>query len=157
MKRLAQQLGLLLAIVAAGTLIDWVVHSSRDAWYVEPSYFTGKIVYGVAWGLFAVVVLRRVLAVTNPRVLALGVPAIISIVLQTKYFYQGRNLDFIILFLFLHYLMFVPPALFVFSRYREIFLVEQKPGKRRWGLFIAIMIGLEAMFYLYFRLFPPFV
>jgi hypothetical protein len=156
MKHLIKQAGLLLVMMAVGTLVDWIVHSSREAWYVEPSYYSGKIIFGVIWGLFSLYVLRRVLAVNSSRYMALGVPALIALFLQTKYFYQGRALSFVFIFLFLHFLMFLPASLVIFSRWRGVFLSGPVPKKPRWLAFVTILLCLEVLFYAYFKIFPPF-
>lgn len=157
LKRLGQQCGWILVMMVTGTAIDWAVHHSHDAWYVEPSYFTAKLIFGTLWGLFSLWLLRRVLRTSSARGLALGVPALIALFLQTKYFYQGRAMDFVVTFLFLHYLMFLPAAWFIFTRHREVFVGPESSAMRpRWVVFISTLIGLEALFWLYFHLFPPF-
>jgi hypothetical protein len=158
MKRFLKQFGLLLAMMLVGTLIDFAVHSTRQAWYVEFAYFPAKIIFGTVWGYIAFRLLRRTLGTGSVRGLALGVPALIALFLQTKYFYQGRDLGFVFFFMFAHYLMFLPPAFFIFSRYRQTFTggPATAPSRPRWDLFIGAIVGLEAAFYLYFRLLPPF-
>jgi hypothetical protein len=155
LKKLLKQAWLLLVMMVVGTLIDWAVHSSRDAWYVTADYYSNKILFGVVWGVFSVYLLRKVLAVNTWKGMALGVPAMIALFLQTKYFYQGRDLSFVVIFLFLHFLMFLPASFFIFRRYQDAFLEPTTtPPVRRWGSFALILIGLEAMFYLVFHLFP---
>lgn len=157
LKRFGLQLWLLFLMMVAGTAIDFVVHHSHDAWYVEPEYYVAKIIFGTVWGVVAAWLMIRVLRETRTKALALGVPAVIAIFLQTKYFYQGRALDFVLIFLVLHYLMFLPGSFWIFSRHRSAFLnAETSSSSRRWGLFVGVIVALEAIFWLYFRLFPPF-
>ena len=158
MKRFLQQAGLLLLMMLAGTLIDRGVHALRPEWSVGPEYFTNKIIFGVLWGLAGYYTLRKLLAVTSSRTMALLVPAIIAVALQTRYFYQGRDFwGFVMFFLFAHYLMFLPGSFFAFFRYRLVFFVGlPRPAtrNRQWAISIALIVGVELLFYLYFRFFP---
>jgi hypothetical protein len=157
LKRFGLQLGLLFLMMVTGTAIDFAVHHSHDAWYVEPEYYVAKILFGTVWGIVAVWLMLRVLRETRIKALAVGVPAIIAIFLQTKYFYQGRALDFVFIFLVLHYLMFLPGSFWIFSRHQSTFVDPVIPLRsRRWGLFAAVIVALEALFWVYFKLFPPF-
>lgn len=152
MKRLLQRLVLMAFVVIVGTFIDHYVHALRPHWYVEAGYFRNKILFGVLWGLAGWYALRRVLAVTKSWQMALGVPAVIALILQTKYFYQGYDLGFVVGFLFLHYLMFLPSALVVFRFGRDAFLSPLPVGAHpRWGLFVALVAATEAVFFAYFR------
>lgn len=152
--RFLKQVCLLLVIVAAGTLIDWAAHSLYAPWHVEAEYFRNKIIFGTLWGILGYYALRHILGVRTIRAMTWGVPGVIAAVLQTKYFYQGRDLTFVIVFLFLHYLMFLPFSWLVFRRWRGVFLVggagTAVGGRLYWGRFIAIAIGLEVLAALYF-------
>jgi len=146
-------------MMLVGTLIDAGVHSLRPQWGVSPEYFTNKIIFGVLWGLAGYYALRKLLAVQSARTMALVVPAIIAAALQTKYFYQGRDFwGFVVFFLFAHYLMFLPGSLVAFTRFRQVFVVGTQtamPAVKRWRVSIALIVGVEALFYLYFHWFPP--
>lgn len=150
--RLAKQVGLLLVMVAAGTLIDWAVHSSYGPWYVEGEYYRNKILFGTAFGLIGFYALKYVLGVRTLRGFIWGVPAVIAAILQTKYFYQGRDLTFVLVFLFGHYLMFLPGSWFIFRKYPDVFTGSAMGagGHLYWGRFIALALAVEVLFYLYF-------
>ena len=115
LSRFFKQLGLIIIIVGSGTIIDWIVHSSSLRFHVEPEYYLGKIVFGIIWGLIALWLLKQVVRVSNPKTLAIGVPATIALFLQTKYFYQGYDNFFVFLFLFLHFFMFLPGSFWAFK------------------------------------------
>lgn len=145
----------MVAFMAVGTFIDYVVHSSRESFYVEPEYYVGKMVFGVVWGLAGYYVLRYLLKVTSWKSIAVGVPALIAGFLQTKYFYQGRDNFFVFLFLVLHFLMFLPASFTIFRKL-DVFPVAspeqaQAAGVRRWAYFIGLLLALELAFYLYFN------
>lgn len=151
-KRFIQQLALLSFLVLTMTGIDWVVHQLQDSWYVEPSYFTNKIIFGVIWAVVAVWVMRRVLRVATPRALAIGVPALVALILQTRYTYQGRPFwSFVFPFLFIHFLAFLPASFWIFSRFRSVFIQPGDVTRPQWLRFIVFLIILEGIFWLYFR------
>jgi hypothetical protein len=150
-RRLAHQTWLLLLMMLAGTAIDWAVHHLRDAWAVPPEYFPSKIIFGTLWSVISAWLMIRILRETRTGALALGVPAIVALFLQTKYFYQGYPLDFVLLFMGLHYVMFLPGSFWVFSRHRYVFLDDAGASpRRRWPLFIGAVLALEALFAAYF-------
>lgn len=140
-------------IVGSGTVIDWIVHSSSIRFYVEPEYYLGKIIFGVVWGLIALWVLRGVVRVSNPTTLAIGVPATIALFLQTEYFYQGRDNFFVFLFLFLHFLMFLPGSFWAFRRHPETLIGDTLLGRStlaRWIGFVILILLTEFAFFAYF-------
>ena len=154
MKRFLGIVALITLMMASGTFIDWVVHSSHARLYVEPEYYLGKMEYGVLWGLFALWVLTSIVKVRSPRVLAMGIPAFIALFLQTKYFYQGRDNFFVFLFLFLHFFMFLPGAYWIFKKYPHVLIGQHQDGvvpeEPRWGRLVAVVVFMEILFYLYF-------
>lgn len=142
--------------MAVGTLIDWIVHSSHESFYVEPAYYTGKLIFGFVWGLAGYYVLRHLLKVSTWRGFALGVPAIIAGFLQTKYFYQGRDNFFVFLFLVLHFFMFLPISFYIFKNHQDVFPAASPgeaaaAGGRRWAYFVGLLALLEVAFYIYFN------
>ena len=151
--RLLKQAGLLLMMVVAGTLIDWGVHSAYGPWYVEGEYYLNKIIFGTAFGVAGYYALKHILGVRTLRGMVWGVPAVIAAILQTKYFYQGRDPGFVVFFLFGHYLMFLPGSWYIFRKYPGVFLGPQDaaPGGRlHWARFFIFAVAVEALFAGYF-------
>ncbi len=159
MKRFLKQAGLILLMMVLGTIIDYFVHSSRAAFYVEPEYFRNKIIFGAVWGLLSFFVLRDWLHIRNPKQLAWGVPALIALFLQTKYFYQGRDNFFVFLFLVLHFLMFLPFSYWIFIRFQKIFLptttISTASQRFRWIVFIIGFLVAQILFFIYFTYIIP--
>ncbi|MEK6855271.1 MAG: hypothetical protein AABX73_03545 [Nanoarchaeota archaeon] len=117
---LAKQVGIVLLIVVVATLIDWGVHSSRPEFFVDFEYYRNKIIFATLWGLVALWIASKYrIESTNKRALIFA--GLISVVLQTKYFLQGYDLFFVFLFMFLHFFMFLIPALIAFNKYKKIF------------------------------------
>ncbi len=156
MRTIAKQVLWMFVFMAIGTTIDFIVHSSHHALYVEPSYYLGKVIFGVVWGLCSYYILKNVLKVSNWKAMAWGVPALIALMLQTKYFYQSRGNFFVMLFLFLHFLMFLPASFSIFKKKQSIFPVAdprsiKSTNARRWSYFVVILLLLEVAFYIYFN------
>jgi hypothetical protein len=116
--KLAWMLGLVLVIIVAGTAIDFVVHSLSEKFAVPEYYFKDKIIFGTLWGFVAVLVFQRV---HNLNLKAVLMSATVAVLLQIRYFLTGYALWFVILFLFLHFIMFLVPALIIFKKYPEVF------------------------------------
>lgn len=140
-------------VIGLGTIIDWAVHSSHQSLYVEPEYYTGKLIFGTIWALVGLWLLKNVVHMQNPKHLAIGVPAFVALFLQTKYFYQGRDNFFVFLFLFLHFLMFLPFSFWVFKKFPGILVGDTSTSgstSTRWSALLGIILVMEVLFYLYF-------
>lgn len=158
-KRFLKQIGLILLMMLGGTAIDWVIHNLRNEWLVPTEYYRNKILFGAVWGVLGFYALKYWWVVTSPRKMALLVPAVIAGVLQTKYYYQGWDvLSFVLVFLFLHYFMFLPFSWFIFTKYRAVFFepgltampLVIKHKRLRRILFVLAILLVEILFYLYF-------
>ncbi len=88
---------------------------------VPSSYFPHKIFYGVLWAFVGYLVFKR--WIRSPFWLAFTLALTPSVLLQTMYFIQKHQLPWVVLlFLFLHFLMFLLPGYFICKKYRDIFL-----------------------------------
>jgi len=113
-----KRIGLVFIVVIIATLIDWITHSSNPSFYVPFEYYHNKVVFAFLWGFVALWLARNVKSMTKK---AFIFSAVIALVLQTKYFFQGYDLYFVFLFMFLHFGMFLVPALILFNKYKKIF------------------------------------
>ena len=120
-KLFVKRIALMLLAVFAATLIDWAVHSTSSRFYVEFEYYRNKVLFGTIWGLIGFFVFRRIRWVNNYKKLAVLVSLVIAATLQAKYFFLGYDKFFVFLFFFLHFLMFLPPMLFVFKKFPRVF------------------------------------
>lgn len=123
-KNILKQIGFILIIVIIATIIDYIVHSSKPSFYVPTEYYINKVIYATIWGFLGLAVIRN--WIISPAKLAVGMSAIIAIVLQTKYFLQGYNLFFVFLFMFLHFIMFLIPSIIIFRKYPDLFVKKIK-------------------------------
>ena len=117
--KIAKQIGLLILVMAIATFIDWRVHESNPRFYVEWEYYRNKVIFGALWGFAGFWVFKR--WVKNLDFLALVVSTVIAVSLQTKYFFEGRPLDFVFIFMGLHFLMFLAPAFVIFRLFPRVF------------------------------------
>jgi hypothetical protein len=117
---------------------DYLVHALEDAWSVPDYYFRNKIPYGFLWALVGLLIARKAKSVWAKGAI---VSAVISIALQSRYFYEGYALDFVLLFLLFHFLIILVPAWVMFYAFEKSAAPElpgQGHGLRR--LAIAVLI-----------------
>jgi len=61
--------------------------------------------------------------INSPTKLAVIIYMIVALLLQVKYFILGYDRFFVFLFLFLHFFMFIIPAVIIFRKYPHLFVV----------------------------------
>lgn len=88
-----------LVVVIIFAFADYLFHLLKEEYAVPSRYFTNKIIYGTIIGLITYYFIRD----KKPVIKSLIFSGIISVLLQIRYFLEGYNLDFIILFLFIHF------------------------------------------------------
>lgn len=111
-------IGLVLVILVIGTALDFATHSLSEKFTVPEYYFKDKIIFGTLWGVVALWAFQKV---KNPNTKAALFAGTVAVLLQIRYLLTGYALWFVVLFLFLHFLMFLIPALIIFKRFPEIF------------------------------------
>ena len=116
-----QQVGLIVLVIVIGTVFDRIAHQTSPRFDVPLEYYPNKIIFGSFWGFIYFKVLRNYIKVNDPTRLAFLMSLLVAITLQTKYFLQGYDLYFVVLFMALHFVMFLAPAIFIFRRYRRVF------------------------------------
>ena len=116
-----KRIGLILLIICLGTVIDYFVHHLSPYFSVPASYFPHKIWYGTLWAFVGYLIFRKF--IKTPFWLAFTIALTPSVLLQTMYFIQKHQLPWVVLlFLFLHFLMFLLPGYFICKRFREIYI-----------------------------------
>lgn len=116
-----KRIGLILLIICLGTVIDYVVHQTDPRFSVPSTYFPHKIFYGTLWAFVGYLVFKKYLR--SPFQLAFIMSAVPAVLLQVMYFIQGHLLVWVtILFLFLHFFMFLLPGFYVCKKYKNIFM-----------------------------------
>jgi len=102
-------------IIVFGTFIDFLVHQSYPPFHVPFEYFPNKIIFGTFWGVVFTLIAEKLSFSWKKK--SIFVPLMVAIVLQTKYFFQGYDLSFVVIFLFLHFFMFLPASFIIFKKY----------------------------------------
>lgn len=116
-----KRIALTLLIICLGTVIDYFVHRLSPYFSVPDSYFPHKIFYGTLWAFVGYLVFRK--KIKNYFWLAFTLAITPAVLLQTMYFIQGHQLPLVVLlFLFLHFLMFLLPGYYICRKYRSIFI-----------------------------------
>lgn len=106
-----------LIVILLFTIIDHEIHSLKNAWSVPDYYFKDKIPAGFLWGIVGLFFARKF---QNIWLKALAVAGIIAVTLQVRYFFEGYSLDFVLIFLLLHFIIlyFLSVGMFlIFKKY----------------------------------------
>jgi hypothetical protein len=111
---------LIFVSIMIGTIIDYFVHRSNVRFSVPSSYFPHKIFYGTIWAVVSLFIARKFTKKwLELAIISSFVPAV---ALQTIYFIKMHlALDVVLLFLVLHFFMFLAPMLILFKKYRNLF------------------------------------
>lgn len=101
---------LILILLFAG--IDYIFHTFNEKWAVPEYYFKNKIIYGFLWSILALWISSKVSSIF---VKSFVFSAIISIVLQTRYYIEGYPIDFVMIFLVIHFVILYTLSLIMFK------------------------------------------
>jgi|GEM_PF-4002373 len=116
-----KRVGLIFLVIFLGTVIDYIVHQMDPRFSVPDTYFSHKIFYGIFWAFMGYLVFRK--RIHTYFQLAVTIAAVPAVLLQTMYFIQGHQLQWVVLlFLILHFLMFLLPGFYICRRFKDIFI-----------------------------------
>lgn len=104
-------------IILLFTLFDAFIHQLGEEYAVPDYYFTNKIIYGTIWALIFYFLFRK--WATKLYIKSFVFSALISIILQARYAYEGYSWEFVIEFLFFHLLILWPVSYLVFKLFRR--------------------------------------
>ncbi len=102
-------------IILIFTLIDVLVHSLSEEYAVPDYYFRNKIIFGTIIGFVTYLFIRK----RNLFTRSLTFSVVVSVLLQIRYFLEGYSLEFVIEFLFFHFLMLIFVSLICFKIFNE--------------------------------------
>ena len=80
----ARQAAIMLAVICAGTVFDWLVHRTSPRFDVPSDYFPNKIIFGMLIGFIAFQVFR--LFIKSAGWLAFATTLTIAILLPVNYY-----------------------------------------------------------------------
>lgn len=102
-KRTALIVLTILIVIIIFAFIDYLFHMLKEEYAVPSRYFRNKIIYGAIIGWIIYYFVRK----KKPFVKSLIFSGVVSVLLQTRYFLEGYDLSFVILFLFIHLVILV--------------------------------------------------
>ena len=100
----------ILTLITIFSIIDYFAHSLSDEYSVPGRYFANKMIFGTLIAFFSYLVVRNKSLVVK----SLSVSALTSLLLQARYFIEGYSVEFVILFLLIHFLILLPSSIFIF-------------------------------------------
>lgn len=100
---------LLIILIFAG--LDYLIHSLSNEYSVPSYYFRNKIIFGTLIGYLSYLLFQK----RSVFVKSLLVSLLVSVLLQVRYFIEGYPLDFVLLFLFVHFIILLPVSFVVFK------------------------------------------
>lgn len=106
----------LLALVLAFSGIDYFFHLISPNWAVPEYYFKNKIIWGFLWSIPAAYVALKFSKIWQK---SLSFSAVISIILQARYYWEGYPLDFVLIFLGIHFAILFVLSLGMFKIYQR--------------------------------------
>ena len=112
---------IILLIINIFTFIDFIIHLLSEKYDVPDYYFRNKIIFGTGIGFISYLIVEK----KNLLIKSLIFSAIISILLQIRYFLEGYSIYFVLLFLIIHFAILFIISLLVFN------FLEKKIIKRR--------------------------
>ena len=98
-------------IILPFTLIDFFIHKLSNEYDVPGYYFRNKVIFGTLIGFFSYLFVRK----QKLWVKSLAFSAIVSVLLQTRYYLEGYPLDFVFLFLGIHFAILLAVSWLVFK------------------------------------------
>ena len=107
---------ILIALIATG--IDWLTHNLGAEHVTASEYFSDKIIYATIIGLIGLGVLRNENDMTRK---AVWISLVTAITLHGRYYIQGYEPSFVVLFLLAHFFAIFLPMLVVFKNFPELF------------------------------------
>ena len=101
---------IILGIILVFTLVDYITHSLSEEYAVPGYYYRNKVIFGTLIGLITYILIRKLKWYYKAVIFS----AVVSTLLQARYYIEGYAKDFVLLFLGLHFLMLIVISLIVF-------------------------------------------
>lgn len=114
-KKLVIILILALSIMLIGTVIDFLMHGLSEEYAVPSFYFPNKIVFGTIFFFIGLILFRKF----HPANKAITISLIVVLLLQIRYFLEGYPIDFVFIFLFIHFGAFLVPSWALLTIFRK--------------------------------------
>ena len=106
----------LLIVILLFTIVDHAMHGLSENWSVPDYYFKDKIPFGFLWGIVGIRLANKVESIWL-RSFALAIT--VAATLQVRYFIEGYDLNFVLLFLLFHFLILYVLSFGMFSLFKK--------------------------------------
>lgn len=100
---------LLIILIFAG--VDFIIHKTDEKYSVPEYYFPHKIIYGTIIGFITYLFIRKQKLIIKSLIFS----AVISLLLQINYYFQGYSKYFVFLFLGIHFIILVIVSWIIFK------------------------------------------
>lgn len=100
---------LMIILIFAG--VDYLIHSLSNEYDVPSYYYRNKIIFGTLIGYLSYLLFQKKSVVVK----SLSVSLFVSVLLQVRYFIEGYPLDFVLLFLLIHFIILLPVSFVIFK------------------------------------------
>lgn len=117
-KKIILSILLVLLIILLFALVDYFLHQLSEEYSVPDRYFTNKVIYGTIIGLIAFWLTVKMKKIWLKSLIFSG---LVAVLLQIRYFLEGYPLDFVILFLFIHFAILWLISFLSFKFFRKNF------------------------------------
>jgi len=100
-----------LVIISIFAIVDYVIHSLSPDYDVPSYYFRNKVIFGTAIGFIALIFAQK-LSISKKSLIF---SAAVSLLLQARYFLERYPKEFVLEFLFIHFLILLPASWVIFK------------------------------------------
>ena len=105
-----------LIIILIFAAIDYFFHSLSNEYDVPSYYFRNKILFGILIGYITYLIFGK----KTIFIRALLFSSVVSVLLQIRYYFEGYPLDFVFIFLGIHFVILLGVSYVVFRIYEKI-------------------------------------
>jgi len=104
-----------LVIILIFTFLDYLIHLLKEDYSVPFYYFINKIIFGTGIGFIVYLFVREKRLLTKSLIFS----AVISVLLQMRYFLEGFSIKFVLEFLIIHFFILVVLSLIIFRLFKN--------------------------------------
>ncbi|MDD5050490.1 MAG: cupredoxin family copper-binding protein [Candidatus Pacebacteria bacterium] len=139
----------LLIVILLFTIVDHAIHGLEGAWSVPDYYFKDKIPFGFFWAIVGYFLVRKYENIWLKAFLTSG---LIAIILQTRYFWEGYPLGFVLIFLFFHFVILFVVSVIMYALLGRVYKNNQTISMKTFIIVIIVLAVIAiGAYYLVFN------
>lgn len=121
-----KQIGLIAIICFIGVILEWSFHDLFNNFSIKPDYVPFAIIFGPIWAFIVYKIFRKYFKkyLTFAVVVSFNEAFLLDSSLQAKHYFEGFDPMITMLFMVLHFLMYMAPAYMIFKHFRSTFELE---------------------------------